>query len=89
MISIELSDENERFIDEELAQGTYQTRDELLNEALEQLRNCRNLMHRIEEGAQQLKDGEYLVVDQGGLKSFFDDLKARGRERASTRKPRS
>ena len=79
MTPVELTNENERFVDEELAEGTYRSRDELMNDALVQLRTYRNLMRRIEEGAQQLHDGRYLEVDEIGLKAFFDDLKTRGR----------
>ena len=86
MTSIELTHENERFVDEELAEGTYRSRDELRNDALVQLRTYRNLMRRIEEGTQQLHDGRYLEVDETGLKAFFDDLKTRGRERADAQK---
>lgn len=89
MTPIELSDENERFVDEELAEGTYRSRDELMNDALAQLRRYRNLMRRIEEGDQQLRDGRFLDVDEDGLKAFFDDLKARGHERADSRKQSS
>ena len=86
MSSFQLSDENERFVDEELAEGTYRSRDELMNDALVQLRTYRNLMRRIEEGTEQLKNGHYLEVDSEGLKVFFDDLKKQGRERANAQK---
>jgi Arc/MetJ-type ribon-helix-helix transcriptional regulator len=84
--SIELTQENEQFVEEALAQGQYRSPDELLNEALSQLREYRELMRHIEEGNQQLRDGRYIEVDETGLRAFFDDVKARGRARAEERK---
>lgn len=86
MTSIELTQENEQFVEEALAQGQYRSPDELLNEALSQLREYRELMNHIEEGTQQLRDGRYIEVDEAGLRAFFDDVKARGRARAEARK---
>ena len=77
MTSIELTQENEQFVEEALAQGQYRSPDELLNEALSQLREYRELMNHIEEGTQQLRDGRYIEVDEAGLRAFFDDVKAR------------
>ena len=81
MNSFRLSDENERFIEDELAEGNFWSRDELMNDALAQFRTYRNLMRRIDEGTEQLANGQYLELDAEGLKAFFDDVKARGRER--------
>ena len=86
MTSIELTHENERFVDDELAEGTFRSRDELINDALTQYRAYRSLVRRVEEGTQQLCDGRFLEVDEEGLKAFFDGVKARGRERAEARK---
>lgn len=86
MTSIELTHENEQFVEEALAQGQYQSPDELLNDAVSQLRGYRELMRRIDEGIEQLRDGRYIEVDEAGLREFFDDVKARGRERAAARK---
>ena len=86
MTSIELTDENEQFVEEALAQGQYRSPDELLNEALSQLREYRELMCHIEEGTQQLRDGRYIEVDEAGLRAFFDDVKSRSRARAAARK---
>ncbi len=86
MTSIELTQENEQFVEEALAQGQYRSPDELLNEALSQLREYRELMTHIEEGTQQLRDGLYIEVDEAGLRAFFDDVKSRGRARAEARK---
>ena len=86
MTSIELTDENEQFVEEALAQGQYRSPDELLNEALSQLREYRELMRHIEEGTQQLRDGRYIEVDEAGLRAFFDDVKSRSRARAAARK---
>lgn len=86
MTSIQLTQENEQFVEEALAQGQYRSPDELLNEALSQLREYRELMNHIEEGTQQLRDGRYIEVDEVGLRAFFDDVKARGHARAEARK---
>ena len=85
MTPIELTEENKRFVDDELAEGAFVSPDELINDALVQFRTYRNLMRRIEEGKQQLLEGRFLEVDEVGLKEFFDDVKARGRERANAR----
>lgn len=83
MTSIELTQENEQFVEEALAQGQYQSPNELLNDAVTQLRGYRELMRRIDEGNEQLRDGRYIEVDEAGLREFFDDVKARGRARAA------
>ena len=86
MTAIELNQENQQFMEEALAQGQYRSPDELLNDAVSQLRGYRELMRRIDEGNEQLRDGRYLEVDEVGLREFFDDVKARGRARAAARK---
>ena len=50
MTSIELTHENEQFVEEALAQGQYQSPGELLNDAVSQLRGYRELTRRIDEG---------------------------------------
>ncbi|MBM4075557.1 MAG: hypothetical protein FJ267_07930 [Planctomycetes bacterium] len=89
MTTIELNHDNQKFLEDSLAQGEYRSPDELLNEAVSQLRRYRDLMTHIEEGTQQLRDGRYIEVNAEGLRSFFDDIKARGRARVAAEKPTS
>jgi len=54
-------------------------------EQLRQLR-LRQLRKEIEKGAKQLDRGEYLELDELGLKRYAEEVKTRGRQRLAQQK---
>ena len=87
MTTIQLTEDNERFVNASLAEGLYCSRDELLNDALNSLQQEREWRRHAEEGARQLQNGEYTQFDDESLADYFEDVKRRGRERLAAKKP--
>ena len=87
MTTIQLTEDNERFVTASLAEGLYGSRDELLNDALHSLQQEREWRRHAEEGARQLQSGEYTEFDDESLAEYFEDVKRRGRERLAAKKP--
>jgi len=79
-MSADISPENERFIETQIAGGAFQTRGEALDAAVDILRLRKELLDRIDEGRRQLDAGEYVEYDDEGLRKRFDELKARARQ---------
>ena len=78
----QISPENEQFIQREISSGTYRSRAQLLNEAIELLKGRRQLLDHVDEGTQQLRNGQGIELDgENELREFFDDIQTRGRER--------
>ena len=75
----EISLENERFIQKELAKGAFRTRSEVLNAGVDLLRMREDLLAQIDEARRQLDRGEYAEYDEKGLRNRFGELKARVR----------
>lgn len=74
------------FIDAELADQVYASRDELIAEAVRQLRLRKEQIERlrrdIDQARSELDRGEGIeILDDDGLQSFFDDIRARGQTR--------
>ncbi|MEK6257153.1 MAG: hypothetical protein AABP62_00920 [Planctomycetota bacterium] len=86
MTTVQLTDENERFVSASLAEGLYHSRDELLNDALHSLQQEREWRKHAEEGARQLQNGEYAEFDDESLAEYFEGVKRRGRERLAAKK---
>jgi antitoxin ParD1/3/4 len=83
-MSQSLPPELQQFLDQELASGRYQTREDVICDALRLLRERRlhELRKEIDAGLQQLDRGDGIEIeDDRSLQAFFDDIKARGRER--------
>ena len=79
-----LPPELQQFVDQELASGRYQTREDVICDALRLLRERKlhELRKEIDAGLQQLDRGEGIEIeDERSLQAFFDEIKAQGRER--------
>ena len=78
----QISPENEQFIQREISSGTYRSREELLNKAVDLLKGRRQLLDHVDEGSRQLRNGEGLKLEgENEQTEFFDDIQTRGRER--------
>lgn len=69
-MSIDLSPQNEQYLDQIVASGAFSNRDQALDHAVELLRRRQELMDHIDEGTRQLRAGEGIEVHG------VDDLKA-------------
>ena len=78
MTTFQLTEDNERFVTASLAEGLYASCDELFNDALRSLQQEHEWRRHVQEGTRQLRDGQYIEVDEAGLRVFFDDVKVRG-----------
>ena len=78
----ELSAENERFIDQQLATGAFPTRTKVMDAAIDLLRQRSSLLDRLDKARGQLDTGEYTEYDDASLASRFDELRARARNAA-------
>jgi hypothetical protein len=50
-------------------------------------RTRQELLDHIDEGTQQLRNGQYTDYDDEGLRQFFEEIKAEGRRRLEASKP--
>ncbi len=80
-MSNEISQENEQFIQQVIEEGSYRDRTEVLDEAVELLKERRELLDHIDIGTQQLRNGEDTEYSDETLRELFDEIQARGRER--------
>ncbi len=81
-MSTELSAENERFIEDAIRAGSFHSRTEVLDAAVEILRRRRELLRHIDEGTQQLRSGMGIELrGDAELRAFFDELEAEGMQR--------
>jgi Arc/MetJ-type ribon-helix-helix transcriptional regulator len=81
-MSSALSHENEAFVQQEIARGTYRDRAEVVNVGLDLLRQRKEVTDRLANGRRQLDVGEYTDFDVPGLRDFFADLKRRAKVKA-------
>jgi len=80
-MSVEISLENEQFIQQVIDNGTYRNRAEVLAEAIRLLKVRIELIEHIDRGTQQLRNGQFTEYDDESLRAYFDDLQARGQAR--------
>jgi Arc/MetJ-type ribon-helix-helix transcriptional regulator len=80
-MNTDLSPESEQFIQQVVAAGVFPDRGRALDEAVSLLKQRQELLAHVEEGTQQLRSGDFLEYDQEGLRRFFDEVQARGREK--------
>lgn len=73
----DLSAENERFIEQQVAAGVFPTRTEAIDAAIELFRQRKDLLDRLDEGRRQLDHGEYSEYDGASLAKRFDELRTR------------
>lgn len=76
-MAADLTPENEKFIAEQVAQGTYESREDALDAGVELLRKHNQLVDRLTESRRQLDAGEYTDYDDESLTARFDELKRR------------
>jgi putative addiction module CopG family antidote len=68
-VSIDLSPENERFVQDAVAQGTYHSRDEAINLAVAFLRRRDQLLREVNAGIEQVERGEVRPLDIDQIKA--------------------
>jgi len=77
--------EFEPFVKQQLAQGEYQTVEDVVGDGLRMLQELKrreaDFRRDVRLGVDQLDRGEGIVLDREGLRRFFDDLQERGRAR--------
>jgi len=76
--------EFQQFVEQELASGRYQSVEEVIVDGLRLLRERKlyELRKDIDAGLAQLDRGEGIELEsERALGDFFDDIKARGRQR--------
>jgi Arc/MetJ-type ribon-helix-helix transcriptional regulator len=73
----DLSPDTEAFIQQEVALGAFQSREEALEAGVAMLKHRRELMARLAESRRQLDAGEYFEYDDEGLRQLFEQLIAR------------
>lgn len=74
------------FIDEELANRVYASREELIVDAVRQLRlrkqQIEQLRRDIDQARREIRGGEGIeIAGDDGLSAFFDDIRTRGKAR--------
>jgi Arc/MetJ-type ribon-helix-helix transcriptional regulator len=81
----DLSPATEAFLNNAVANGEYSSRVEALETAVALLRQRQKLVEQLVESRRQLDDGDYLELDEEGLREYFDGLLNRARERAGNK----
>jgi Arc/MetJ-type ribon-helix-helix transcriptional regulator len=84
-MSSELSSDNETFIQQQVALGTFRDRTEAIEAGVELLRRRKWLLDRLAESQRQIRDGEYEDFDEEGLRQLFERLKERATNRAQAK----
>ena len=81
----DLSPDTESFIQQEIAVGAFQSRQDALEAGVALLRKRKALLEKLDEGHRQLDAGEFVDFDEEGLRQLFEGLKERTRSRAESR----
>lgn len=76
-MSSDLSPENEKFIESQVATGAFSSRNAAIEAGVELLRKRDSLVNRIRESRRQLDSGEYKEYNEDSLEARFDELRAR------------
>jgi putative addiction module CopG family antidote len=76
-MQVNLSAENARFIEEQVASGAFRSQSEVLDAGVELLRRRQPLLDRLDEARRQLDEGDFTEYDDEGLRRRFDQLKVR------------
>lgn len=84
-----LSPENELLIQQAVAAGVFPDRKHALDEAVGLLKSRQGILAHIDEGTQQLREGDFVEFDQACLRKFFDEIQTRGRTRYEESQKRS
>ena len=81
-MGLDLSPQNEQFIEHVISRGVFHNRAEALDEAVELLRRRQELLDHIDEGTRQLRGGEGIELHgEDELQAFFDRIQAEGARR--------
>jgi Arc/MetJ-type ribon-helix-helix transcriptional regulator len=75
-MSTDLSPENEQFIQAVVRSGTFTTRGEALDMAVELLKRRQELLDHIDEGTRQLGSGESRQYAPSDVDHFLQDIRA-------------
>lgn len=84
MISDMIPPDLRQFVEQELASGHYGSTEEMIADGLRLLRQQKpdELRRQVLAGLEQIDRGEGIELeDEEALRSFFDDVKLRGRNR--------
>lgn len=76
-MATELSPQNERFIEQQIADGVFHNRAEALDASVELLKQRNQLVDRLKESRRQLDEGEFTEYDRPALRQLFETLKER------------
>jgi len=84
-MSIDLPAELVSFVKREVSLGHYQSEQEMVCQALELLRSrnahANKLREAVDAGLASIERGDFIdLPDEAALRTFFDDIKARGRQ---------
>ncbi len=87
MIAQSLPPELEKFVEEQVAAGNYQSEQDLVINAVRVLRSVQDRQRRFCEdvrlGMEQLERGEFTEYDEDGLRKRFEDLKQQAAQRSN------
>jgi Arc/MetJ-type ribon-helix-helix transcriptional regulator len=86
MMSIDLSPQNEQFIEQVVARGAFHDRTQALDQAVDLLRRRQELLDHIDEGTRQLRSGEGIEIHgEQELQAFLERIQADGMQRRQQR----
>ncbi len=75
-MSLQVSAENEQFLQQQVETGFYSTKDAALDAAIDLLKRTASLRTQIDCGVRQLESGDFLEFDENSLDGYFDQLLA-------------
>jgi antitoxin ParD1/3/4 len=91
-MNVSLTPQLEALVHKKVKAGTYQTASEVIREGLRLLHERDEelawVRKEVAKGEAEIARGEYIDLDEKGLKQFFADIKKRGRERLAAAKKR-
>ena len=77
--------EIEQYVEHVVATGRYESAEQVVREAFrllrEQDRQADTTRAEVKAGFDQIERGEGIELNEAGLRGFFDDIQARGRQR--------
>ncbi len=88
-MTISLSSEQEKWIEQKVSSGKYSSASEVIDEALQLLekrdqfrkKEFEELREKIQVGIDQLENGQYTVIEDDELDEYFESIKAKGRKK--------
>jgi Arc/MetJ-type ribon-helix-helix transcriptional regulator len=79
-MSLQVSGEQESFLQQQVELGLYVTKEAALDAAIELLKKSASLREHIDRGIAQLDAGDYVEFDEESMSGFFDGLLASAKE---------